>query len=80
MTDCSVSQHKTTRSFYYSISIVIVCHSGQRGRTRAVWLQSEAGALPAHLPHRLCHFLRHPIAPRHRTVWPDSTDSLPQVK
>lgn len=69
----------STGLFYYSISVITVWYSGQPGWTCAVWLQSETGALPAHLPHWLCHFLRHPAAPRHRAVRPDSTDPLPQV-
>lgn len=55
-----------------------LCHAGQ-GRSCVVWLQSRPGALPAHIPHRLCHFLRHPTAARHCAVWPDSTHPLPQV-
>lgn len=66
---------------FLAVSISIsVWHAGEPGRTCAVRVQGEAGALPAHLPHWLCHFLRHPVAPGHRVVWTDSTCPLPQVK
>lgn len=44
-----------------------------------MWLQSETGSLPAHLPHRLRHLLCRPIAASHCALRADSTNPLPQV-
>lgn len=59
--------------------VVVLCCAGKSGRPGAVRIQSQAGTLPAHLPHWFCRFLRGAAAPRHRAVRPDCQDPLPQV-